>query len=277
MVINEELVNKIKSAFNLNTYEARIWLALLSKGVATAGELADLADVPRSRAYDVLESLEKKGFVIMKLGKPIKYLAIPPNEVVERVKNRYQENMLKKINELEKLRGSTLISELEAIHKAGYGNIDISEKSGALRGQQNIISHLESMLKEAEKQVNIVTTELTFVRNAMVLKPVFMELKERNVPVRIITPINEENAKYIQEMLNYVEIYDAGKFRGRVITVDSEEVLMMLFDEREVVSSLDVAVWLYAPALARFIDQMIESIIPTLVPGQKSLIDKKLI
>ncbi|MGC9133103.1 MAG: TrmB family transcriptional regulator [Nanopusillaceae archaeon] len=277
MVVSEELVNAIKSAFNLNTYEARVWLALLSKGIATAGELADIADIPRSRTYDVLESLEKKGFVIMKLGKPIKYIAIPPNEVVERVKKRYEENIQRKINELEKVKSSELIQELEALHKSGSSAIDISEKSGALRGQQNIISHLESMLKEAEKQVNIATTELTFVRNAIVLKPVFFELKERQIPVRIITPINEENAKYVQELMNVVEIYDAENFRGRVVTVDSEELLMMLFDEREIMSSMDVAVWLYAPALARFIDQLIDNILPKLKPAQESLAEKKLL
>jgi len=40
--------------------------------------------VPRSRCYDVLESLEKKGFIISKIGKPLKYIAVPPEEVVER-------------------------------------------------------------------------------------------------------------------------------------------------------------------------------------------------
>jgi len=277
MVISEELVEKIKSSFNLNTYEARIWLALLMKGVATAGELADIADIPRSRAYDVLESLEKKGFVIMKLGKPIKYLAVPPTEVVERVKRRYEETMSRRINELEKVKTSDLIKELDTLHKSGAGSIDVSEKSGAIRGQQNIISHLESMLKEAQKNVNIVTTQLTFVRDAIALKPIFYELKERQIPVRIITPIDEGNAKYVQELMNVVEIYDAGDYRGRIVTIDSEEVLMMLFDEKEVPSSMDVAVWLYAPSLAKFIDEMIEVLLPKLKPAQQSLVEKKLI
>ncbi|MCG2867901.1 MAG: hypothetical protein L7G90_00705 [Candidatus Nanopusillus sp.] len=277
MVISEELVEKIKSSFNLNTYEARIWLALLMKGIATAGELADIADIPRSRAYDVLESLEKKGFVIMKLGKPIKYLAVPPNEVVERVKRRYEETMVRRINELEKVKTSDLIKELDALHKSGIGSIDVSEKSGAIRGQQNIISHLESMLKEAQKNVNIVTTQLTFVRDAIALKPIFYELRERQIPVRIITPIDEGNAKYVQELMNVVEIYDAGDYRGRIVTVDSEEILMMLFDEKEIPSSMDVAVWLYAPALAKFIDEMIEVLLPKLKPAQQTLVEKKLI
>jgi len=81
MIVKEDFLNKIRSLFSLNLYEARIWTALLSRGVSTAGELSDIGNVPRSRAYDVLESLEKKGFIIMKLGKPIKYLAVEPKEV----------------------------------------------------------------------------------------------------------------------------------------------------------------------------------------------------
>ena len=86
MIVKDDFLSKIRSLFSLNLYEARIWTALLSRGVSTAGELSDIGNVPRSRAYDVLESLEKKGFIIMKLGKPIKYLAVEPKNVVEKVK-----------------------------------------------------------------------------------------------------------------------------------------------------------------------------------------------
>src|SRR4030043_2475338 len=99
MIVKDEFLSKLRRYFNLNLYEVKIWAALLSRGVSTAGELSDIANVPRSRSYDVLESLEKKGFVVMKLGKPIKYLAVEPGEVVERVKKSIrreaEENVLK--------------------------------------------------------------------------------------------------------------------------------------------------------------------------------------
>ncbi|MBS3095823.1 hypothetical protein J4480_00115, partial [Candidatus Woesearchaeota archaeon] len=38
--------------FGINGYEVKIWTALLSRGVSTAGELSDIANVPRSRSYD---------------------------------------------------------------------------------------------------------------------------------------------------------------------------------------------------------------------------------
>lgn len=60
MIIKQELVKRIKDHFDLNIYETKVWLALLSKGVVSAGETAELSGVPRSRTYDVLESLAKK-------------------------------------------------------------------------------------------------------------------------------------------------------------------------------------------------------------------------
>ena len=56
MIIERNFLNKLK-AFGLNSYEAKIWTALLSRGVSNAGELSDISNVPRSRSYDVLENL----------------------------------------------------------------------------------------------------------------------------------------------------------------------------------------------------------------------------
>ena len=91
MIVQKDFLNRLKD-FGLNSYESKLWIALLSRGVSTAGELSDISNVPRSRAYDVLESLEKKGFIIVKVGKPIKYLAVTPTEVVERVKKKVVED-----------------------------------------------------------------------------------------------------------------------------------------------------------------------------------------
>ena len=101
MIVKEDFLNKLRQYFGLNLYEAKIWTALLSRGVSTAGELADIGTVPRSRAYDILESLEKKGFVVMKLGKPIKYIAVEPKEVVERVKRLLREDAEEDVKRLD--------------------------------------------------------------------------------------------------------------------------------------------------------------------------------
>ena len=121
MIVKEEFLGKLRRFFNLNLYEVKIWTALLSRGVSTAGELSDIANVPRSRSYDVLESLEKKGFVIMKLGKPIKYIAVPPKEVVERVKKNVEQSAKDEVKKLSDLKNTEIIDELSTLHQECRG------------------------------------------------------------------------------------------------------------------------------------------------------------
>ncbi|MBI2142052.1 TrmB family transcriptional regulator, partial [Candidatus Woesearchaeota archaeon] len=127
MIVKEEFLSKLRTYFSLNLYEVKIWTALLSRGVSTAGELSDIANVPRSRSYDVLESLEKKGFVVMKFGKPIKYLAIPPSEVVERVKKHMKSETDRKVKRLDEIRNTEVLHELKALHTQGIELVDPTE------------------------------------------------------------------------------------------------------------------------------------------------------
>ena len=111
MIVEKKLLSKIKE-FGLNSYESKVWVALLSRGVSTAGELSDIANVPRSRSYDVLESLEKKGFIVMKLGKPIQFVALKPSEVIERVKKNLVVDAQEKSKRLDKLKTEDILEEL---------------------------------------------------------------------------------------------------------------------------------------------------------------------
>lgn len=53
----------LRSAFGLNSYESKLYVALLGRAMS-AGEAAQASGVPQSRTYDVLRSLQKKGFVM---------------------------------------------------------------------------------------------------------------------------------------------------------------------------------------------------------------------
>src|SRR5210317_500830 len=135
MIVKEEFLSKLRRYFSLNLYEVKIWTALLSRGVSTAGELSDIANVPRSRSYDVLESLEKKGFAVTKLGKPIKYIAVPPNEVLDRVKKNMKSEADDKIKRLESLKGTDVLDELNSLHTQGIDLVEPADLSGSLRGR----------------------------------------------------------------------------------------------------------------------------------------------
>jgi len=78
MIVKEDFLNKLRQYFGLNLYEAKIWTALLSRGVSTAGELSDIANVPRSRiiSYKWIEKVLKNTEEILPTKLPRSYYTI---------------------------------------------------------------------------------------------------------------------------------------------------------------------------------------------------------
>jgi len=147
------------------------------KGTSTAGELSNISDVPRSRTYDILESLEKKGFIVMKLGKPIKFIALKPEEVVERVKKNLVKYAQERTKRLETLKDDEVLEELNGLFTKGIKFVEPSELSGSLKGRQNLYNHLDMMIRDAEKTVTIVTTAEGLNRKLEALMPVLEKSK----------------------------------------------------------------------------------------------------
>lgn len=69
--------------FGLGQYEARAYVALLTGGTATAGELAYRAEIPRTKVYPVMTRLERKGLATVGGHKPVTCSAVPPGESLE--------------------------------------------------------------------------------------------------------------------------------------------------------------------------------------------------
>jgi sugar-specific transcriptional regulator TrmB len=242
MIVQSELLNQLK-AFGLNTYESKLWMALLSKGVATAGELSDIANVPRSRSYDVLESLEKKGFIMMKLGKPIKYVAVKPSEVLDRVKRKIQEDATTQSNIVDKIKDSEAFEELKVLHSQGIETIDVADLTGSIKGRVNIYDHLASSIKNAEGSVCVMTTTQGLIRKADALKRFFEKAKRKDVNVRILAPITGEARDAVLILKDSVEIRHTDNIKGRFIIVDEKELTFMLMDDQNINSKYDTAVW----------------------------------
>ena len=258
MIVKEEFLSKLRRYFSLNLYEVKIWTALLSRGVSTAGELSDIADVPRSRSYDVLESLEKKGFVVMKLGKPIKYLAVPPQEVLERVKKNVKEGAKDKIQRLEELKGTEVIGELNALHTQGVELVEPADLSGSLRGRHNLYNHLELTIRNAENNVTLMTTTQGFIRKVEGLKPTFDKIKKRGVKIRIAAPITKEAMSSVKDLKGVAEVRTTDS-KARFCIVDGKELIFMVLDDAEVHPTYDVGVWVNTPFFAKALDTLFDS------------------
>jgi sugar-specific transcriptional regulator TrmB len=258
MIVKEEFLSKLRRYFGLNLYEVKIWTALLSRGVSTAGELSDIANVPRSRSYDILESLEKKGFVIMKLGKPIKYIAVQPSEVVERVKKNMKQDADERVKRLEELKKTDVIQELNSLHTQGVELVEPSDLSGSLKGRHNLYNHLELTIRNAEKTVTIMTTSAGLLRKIEGLMPVFEQVKKRGVKIRIAAPLNSKEAeKVAKEMAGIAEIRHTDA-KARIVIVDSKELIFMVMDDAEVHPTYDIGIWINTPFFAKALEELFD-------------------
>ena len=256
MLVKKEFISKLKD-FGLNSYEAKLWTALLSRGVSTAGELSDISNVPRSRAYDVLESLEKKGFIIVKLGKPIKYLAVNPREVIERVKKKVTEEAERKSSNLEKLKDSDILTELNSLHNNGVELVDPTDKSGSFRGRDKLYDHLSSMIKNAEKEIVMATTADGFERKVSKFKNDLEKAYKKGVKVRIAANINDSNKKLLKQ-INGAEIRNSSK-NMRFCAIDGKEMILMLMDDKNIHENYDSGIWVNTPYFVKNFQSMFEN------------------
>ncbi|NQV90978.1 hypothetical protein HQ489_00740 [Candidatus Woesearchaeota archaeon] len=257
MIVQKDFLNKLKD-FGLNSYESKLWVALLSRGVSTAGELSDISNVPRSRAYDVLESLEKKGFIIVKVGKPIKYLAVPPAEVVERVQKKVLVEAELQTKVLSELKDSDILSELNTLHVEGVKLVDPTDRSGAFRGRDKTHEHIVSMVKNAKSSITLLLSKQGAERKYNLLASHLRKAVKRGVNVKVAVPIGTH--KDIVEGFSEVgKVQTHKNINARFCLVDNSEILLFLTDDNKVHKSYDCAVWVEAPHFVNYFAGLFEN------------------
>jgi len=254
-------------AIGLNKYQRNLWAALLSRGASTAGELSDISSVPRSRCYDVLQSLAEWGFVILQPGKPMKYVAVPPVEAFERAKRKVADEAKELSEKIDRIRKSDIVKELEKLHKDSLKVIQPEDMTGALKGRYAYLQQLETMFRNAKKSIKLVTTDSGLAELAENHVALLKKAADAGVTVRIIAPLGKETSDVVRMLAKYAQIRDIEsvehieKMYGRFAIVDGAEVLMGLTDDTKTHPTQDVAFWTQsAHAASRLMEPVFEMI-----------------
>ncbi|MEK6899659.1 MAG: helix-turn-helix domain-containing protein [Nanoarchaeota archaeon] len=257
MIVQKEFLDKLKD-FGLNSYERKLWIALLSRGVSSAGELSDISKVPRSRAYDVLESLEKKGFIVVKVGKPIKYLAVSPSEVIERVKKRVSEEADHRSKVLSELKDSDILEQLNLLHSEGVTLVDPTDKSGAFRGREKVYEHMQFMIKNAKKNITIMTSASGLERKYDFLSNHLKKAVKSGINVQVLTS-SAADKEMIKNVSQFANVKTTKNCTARFCMVDGKDILLFLTDDQKVHKSYDCAVWVEAPHFVDYFNKLFEA------------------
>ena len=253
MLVKTELISRIKDYFDLNIYETKVWLALLSKGIASAGEIAEMSRVPRSRTYDVLESLEKKGFAIIKLGKPVKYIGVKPHMIIEKLKNNVRADAEERIVTLSNIRSTDEFMKLEEIYKEGLRPVKKEDLSAAIKGRSNISNYLREILQNAEKEVLICTNAEDINYKLNLFRQTIQSLDKNGVKVKVALSGDEKLVKKVEKELS---------LKARKIEIDAK---FFIVDRKEILFYLsktsgpdDTAIWLNSEFFAQAFTALFE-------------------
>jgi sugar-specific transcriptional regulator TrmB len=258
MLVKQELINKIKDYFYLNMYETKVWLALLGKGLATAGEIAEISGVPRSRTYDVLEGLEKKGFAIVKIGKPVKYLGVKPHMILEKLKNNIRKESEDRVISLSGIKDTEEFAQLEELYTGGINPIKREDISAALKGRSNISNYLKEIITEAKKEVIICTNVEDINYKLKLFKQTFDILKKSNVKIKLALSGDINAIKQTEKFLG-IKIKPIS-VESKFFIVDREQILFYLSKSNDRDS---IAIWLntdfFAQAFASLFEKAVEA------------------
>jgi sugar-specific transcriptional regulator TrmB len=258
MIVGKDFLAKLKD-FGLNSYEVKLWVALLSRGISTAGELSDIANVPRSRTYDVLESLEKKGFVMQKIGKPIKYMAIEPERIIDVLKKNILSDAQVKQSMMDELKESQILKDLALLHHNGIEHVEPSELSASIKGRANMYSHLEATIAGAQQTVSIITTTRGLIDKVEALRPVLQKLAKNGVVIRICAPLvqTKECQRAIQDLKDVAQVKHTD-LAARFVLVDGQEMMFMVLDDSQIHPSYDVGIWVNTPYFTQALESLFE-------------------
>ncbi|MEK6897379.1 MAG: helix-turn-helix domain-containing protein, partial [Nanoarchaeota archaeon] len=260
MLVRQELISRIKDYFDLNIYETKVWLALLGKGVASAGEIAEISRVPRSRTYDVLESLEKKGFTIIKLGKPVKYLGIKPHMIIEKLKNNVRSDAEERIISLSNIKTSEEFVKLEKLYREGLNPVEHKDLSVAIKGRSNISNYLKEILQKASKEVIICTNAGEINFKLKLFQQTLEDLNKNNIKIKLALSGDEKLIKKIEKVLGTkIKKVDVD---AKFFIVDKKEILFYLSKNSD---PNDTAIWLNS----EFFSQAFATLFERAIGGEK--------
>jgi len=137
--------NSILEEIGLTKGEIKTYLALLKTGSVSTGPLSKEAKVSRSKLYDILDRLEKKGLVSHVTQNGVIYFqAVEPAKIKDYL--REKENNLKKVEK----RFEEYLPQLEFLQKSS-GKIKTVSVYQGLKGLISVHEHTYLKLKKGEE------------------------------------------------------------------------------------------------------------------------------
>ncbi len=241
MAANYDSLNALRR-LGLNQYEAKAYLAIASFGSHTAGELAESADIPRPRVYDVLTSLQGQGFVLIQQGRPVKYSGLPIHDAVKTLKKLRENDLSKELTKIDEI-GKELVAKIKPPQQREQ-NAD--EKVWTLKGRESIYTKIGGMIASAKKEIIFSSTPEGIKSKFKAHLAEIEKARDLGVKIHVISPVVEAEAAKLANVVNK-------SIPSRMVLAD-DQALIFLTDHKTKTED-EVGVWMHSPHFVQTIKQ----------------------
>jgi len=172
----EEYLGSLR-LFGLTDYEARCYMALLTRDLLNAAELSLAARVPYTKIYSTVRNLQNHGFLEVVPDRPQLYRVVPPNVALRNSAQEIEDQHRNRMAMLERLYE-------EVCHLYEHAEPPHRERDVYLyAGRKSVNAKLQELLSETREDAFMV---MALLRNGLELLPALWEARKRGVRIRIM-------------------------------------------------------------------------------------------
>jgi sugar-specific transcriptional regulator TrmB len=234
-----ESVAETLSDFGLTMNQSKIYVATVQLGLGSVRQISVASKVAREEVYRMLPELEKLGLVERVLGKPIRFRAIPAEGALTVLIGHEEEKANERISLLKSKKEEVLrnIASIygKRISEKGSDFVLISEKDA-------IIHETSSLINKAKKSIDIVSSNKKLARFVFVFADGLKKAQSRNVRIRIITEMPDDNHVVPMALEKYVpgnafELRYANRLPSHFRIIDNSEAMITTSTEAQMAES----------------------------------------
>src|SRR3990172_7148807 len=172
-----DILRKALDQLGLTNYETRAYIALIESGGATAAEISRQSGLPYSKVYEVLASLEEKGWIEAEAGRsrPVRFYPKAPSTALDTMQMKLESDWNRS--------REIILSELTPV----YEKREAKEKPEIwiVRGEFNLLTKVKETLNSCRDELMIaVPPQIAGVIDS--LQPIFEELKKKGVKINLM-------------------------------------------------------------------------------------------
>ena len=135
---------EVLQQLGLKEYEARCFVGLSRIESATAKQLSEMTDVPRTRVYDAIRVLEAQSLVEIQHSSPQQFRSVPLDEATETLRDQYEARI------------ERFHDALDTVEIVKQGDEEPIQEVWAMSGNGGIENRTEELIQTATEEIVLV-------------------------------------------------------------------------------------------------------------------------